>query len=77
VPKQATVPATLSAPIVSELLRSQLGFSGLVVTDAMRMNGVAAYYDPGEAAIRALLAGVDMVLVPGDTDAALRAVSPP
>ena len=74
VPRQATVPATLSAPIVSELLRSQLGFSGLVVTDAMRMNGVAAYYDPGEAAIRALLAGVDMVLVPGDTDAALRAV---
>lgn len=71
---QATVPATLSAAVVTELLRKQLGFTGLVVTDAMRMNGVAAYYEPGEAAIRALLAGVDMVLMPGDADAAVKAV---
>ncbi len=74
VPKQATVPASLSTPIVTELLRNELGFTGLVVTDAMRMNGVAAYYEPGEAAVRALLAGVDMVLMSGDTDAAIKAV---
>ena len=74
VPKQATVPATLSSSIVSELLRNQLGFAGLVVTDAMRMNGVAAYFEPGEAAVRALLAGVDMILVPEDADAAIKAV---
>ena len=74
VPKQATVPATLSAPIVTELLRNQLGFAGLVVSDSMRMNGVAAYYEPGEAAVRALLAGVDMILISGDTDAAVKAV---
>ncbi len=71
---QATVPSTLSAPVVTELLRNQLGFTGLVVTDSMRMNGVAAYYEPGEAAIRALLAGVDMVLMSGDADAAIKAV---
>ena len=49
---------------------NQLGFTGLVVTDAMWMNGVAAYYEPGEAAVRAILAGVDMVLMSPDTDAA-------
>ncbi|HQR67448.1 MAG TPA: glycoside hydrolase family 3 N-terminal domain-containing protein [Thermoanaerobaculia bacterium] len=74
VPAQATVPASLSAPVVTGLLRGQLGFGGLVVTDALRMNGVASYYDPGEAAILALLAGVDMVLLPGDADAAVKAV---
>ncbi len=74
IPAQATVPATLSAPIVTDLLRKQLGFTGLVVTDAMRMNGVTAYYEPGEAAIRALLAGVDMILMPTDVDAAVKAV---
>ncbi|MFI5181510.1 MAG: glycoside hydrolase family 3 protein [Thermoanaerobaculia bacterium] len=74
VPRQATVPATLSAPVVTELLRNQLGFSGLVVTDAMKMNGVAAYYEPGEAAVRALLAGDDMILASGETDAAIKAV---
>jgi beta-N-acetylhexosaminidase len=74
VPAHATVPASLSAPVVTGLLRGQLGFGGLVVTDALRMNGVASYYDPGEAAVLALLAGVDMVLLPGDADAAVKAV---
>lgn len=71
---QATMPASLSAPVVTGLLRNQLGFAGLVVTDAMRMNGVAAYFEPGEAAVRAILAGVDMILMSPDTDAAIKAV---
>ncbi|MGE5347368.1 MAG: glycoside hydrolase family 3 protein [Acidithiobacillales bacterium] len=71
---QATMPASLSPPVVTELLRNQLGFSGLVVTDAMKMNGVAAYFDPGEAAVRAILAGDDMILASPDTDAAIKAV---
>lgn len=71
---EATMPATLSAPTVTELLRNQLGFGGLVVTDSMRMNGVAAYFEPGEAAVRAILAGVDMILMSPDTDAAIKAV---
>jgi beta-N-acetylhexosaminidase len=73
-PTEATIPATLSAPVVTELLRNQLGFNGLVVTDAMKMNAVAEYFDPGEAAVRAILAGVDMILASPDTDAAVRAV---
>jgi beta-N-acetylhexosaminidase len=71
---QATMPASLSPPVVTELLRNQLGFAGLVVTDAMKMNGVAAYFEPGEAAVRAILAGVDMILMSPDPDAAIKAV---
>ncbi|HYC89053.1 MAG TPA: glycoside hydrolase family 3 protein [Thermoanaerobaculia bacterium] len=67
-----TMPATLSAPVVS-LLRS-LGFEGLVMTDAMDMGGLAAHFDPGEAAVRALEAGVDQVLYSADTDAAIAGV---
>jgi beta-glucosidase-like glycosyl hydrolase len=72
--KDATTPATLSAPIVTELLRKQMGFQGLVVTDAMGMNGVSLHLPPGEAAVRALLAGVDVVLMSPDPDAAIQAV---
>ncbi len=68
------VPATVSAPIVTGLLRKELGFEGLVVTDAMRMGGITFYYEPGEAAIRAILAGADQVLLSSDTDAAVKAV---
>ena len=67
-----TMPATLSAPVVA-LLRS-LGFEGLVMTDAMDMGGLAAHFDPGEAAVRALEAGVDQVLYSADTDAAIAGV---
>jgi len=68
------VPATVSAPIVTGVLRNELGFKGLVVTDAMRMGGITSYYEPGEAAIRAILAGADQILLSGDTDAAIKAV---
>jgi beta-N-acetylhexosaminidase len=67
-----TMPATLSAPVVS-LLRS-MGFDGLVMTDAMDMGGLAAHFDPGEAAVRALEAGADQVLYSADTDAAIAGV---
>ncbi len=72
VTRGATMPATLSAPVMS-LLRS-LGFDGLIVTDAMDMGGLAAHFDPGEAAVRALEAGEDQVLYSADTDAAIAAV---
>ena len=67
-----TMPATLSAPVV-DLLR-QLGFRGLVVSDAFDMGGLAAHFDPGEAAVRAIEAGEDQVLYSPDTDAAIAAV---
>jgi beta-glucosidase-like glycosyl hydrolase len=73
VPRHATMPATLSMPIV-DLLRRDLGFEGLVLTDAMDMGGLAAHFDAGEAAVRAVEAGVDQILFSVDTDAAIAAV---
>jgi beta-N-acetylhexosaminidase len=66
--------ATLSPKIISALLRDELGFDGLVVTDAMDMGGVAQHYTPGEAAVQALLAGADVLLQPPVPDAALAAL---
>jgi beta-N-acetylhexosaminidase len=63
-------PATLSPRILTDLLRKQLGFEGLVVTDAMDMGGVTVRYAPGDAAVRAVLAGVDALLMPPVPDAA-------
>ena len=70
----ATVPASLSPLITTDLLRTTMGFHGLIVTDAMDMGGVTALYSPGEAAVRAVLAGADVMLIPPAPDAALRAL---
>jgi beta-glucosidase-like glycosyl hydrolase len=59
-------PATLSAPVITGLLRGQLGFDGLILTDSMLMDGVARLGTSGELAVRAVLAGNDMVLDPAD-----------
>jgi beta-N-acetylhexosaminidase len=58
------LPATLSRLIMTDLLRNELGFKGLLVTDAMNMGGVTKAYSPEDAALKAILAGVDMVLLP-------------
>ena len=68
------VPATLSPAILTDLLRKQLGFKGLVVTDALEMGGIAKGFNSGEACVRALEAGADTLLMPPDPDAAIRAV---
>ena len=67
-------PATLSPNILTDLLRKQLGFEGLVITDALDMGGITVRYAPGEAAIRAFLAGADALLMPPVPDAAYEAV---
>jgi len=56
------VPATLSEPIVTGLLKGRLGFGGVVVSDDMEMAAVADRYEAGEAAVLAVLAGVDLLL---------------
>lgn len=56
------LPATLSPKIISELLREELGFKGLIVTDAMTMGGITTLYSPEEAALKAVQAGVDVIL---------------
>src|SRR5262249_56258715 len=66
--------ATLSTHILSDLLRKELGFQGLIVTDAMDMGGITVRYAPGEAAVRAILAGVDALLMPPVPDAAFEAL---
>ena len=64
------VPATLSPRILTDVLRHELNFQGLVVTDAMDMGGITVRYAPGEAAVRAVLAGADALLMPPVPDAA-------
>jgi beta-glucosidase-like glycosyl hydrolase len=61
------MPATLSAEILGRLLRRELGFSGLVVTDALIMEGFSEGADEGEGAVLALAAGCDVLLYPQDT----------
>jgi len=64
-------PTSLSEPIVTGVLRRELGFRGLVYTDSMQMAGVTSMYSTGEAAVRAVLAGNDVVLHSPDEGAAL------
>jgi beta-N-acetylhexosaminidase len=56
------VPSTLSPKIVNGLLRNEMGFNGLVFTDALNMQGVSKYFAPGETDLRALMAGNDVLL---------------
>jgi beta-glucosidase len=67
-------PATLSAAVLTGLLREELGFAGLVVTDALVMEAITAHHGAGEAAMLALEAGADLVLMPADADAAMEAI---
>jgi beta-N-acetylhexosaminidase len=74
VPQNGTMPATTSKKIVGELLRRELKFDGLVVSDAMDMGGITEHFDAGEAAIRAIEAGQDQILMSPNVDAAIKAV---
>ncbi len=67
-------PATLSNSVLTGLLRDELHFQGLVVTDAMDMGGITTRFAPGEAAVRAVLAGADALLMPPVPDAAFEAL---
>jgi beta-N-acetylhexosaminidase len=69
------LPATLSPRILTDLLRKEMGFKGLVVTDAMEMGGIVNTFGSAQAAVMAVRAGVDMVLLPGDPPAAIDAIS--
>lgn len=60
------LPATLSSAITTDILRKDMGFRGLVVTDAMSMKGVKKLFANGDAAVRAVQAGNDVILMPPD-----------
>jgi beta-N-acetylhexosaminidase len=69
-----SVPATLSPAIMTRLLRDSLKFRGLTFSDALTMEGVAGGYGVGESAVRAVAAGVDVLLMPVNTRQAIDAV---
>jgi beta-N-acetylhexosaminidase len=60
---QPDMPASLSSAIINDLLREQLGYDGLVITDALDMDAIDTVYTPAEAAIRAVQAGNDLILL--------------
>ena len=67
-------PATLSHNIMHKLLREEMGFSGLVVTDALEMRSITNNYSPDEAAVLAMEAGADMLLLPPDIEVAMESL---
>lgn len=66
--------SSLSKPVIGEFLRDSLGFQGLVFTDAMNMKGVSAWFKPGDAEVKAFLAGNDIILMPADVPKAIAAI---
>ncbi|MEL7507645.1 MAG: glycoside hydrolase family 3 N-terminal domain-containing protein [Cyanobacteria bacterium J06554_1] len=69
-----THPATLSKPILTGLLRQELGFDGLIVTDALVMGAITETYGAYEAAVLAVAAGADVVLMPADVEGCIQAI---
>jgi beta-glucosidase-like glycosyl hydrolase len=72
--KTRNQPTSLSKKVVTELLQEQLGFQGLVITDGMGMKAVTKHHKPGEAALKALQAGNDIILCPVDVPAAVECI---
>lgn len=70
----AQYPATLSAPILTGQLRDKLGFTGLIVTDALMMDAIAKRYGINEPPVLAVEAGADILLMPSDPEGAINAV---
>ncbi len=68
------LPATLSHNVLTGLLRDELGYKGLIVTDALEMQAVASLFTQGEAAVRAIEAGADVLLMPVDPEPCIKAI---
>ena len=67
-------PALFSHALVTDLLRDELGFSGIIMTDSLQMQAMSDYYSSGEVAVMAIQAGVDVLLCPMDLDASIQAL---
>ncbi len=68
-------PAVFSYEMVTEILRGELGFTGVVMTDSLQMQAMTDHYSAGETAVRAVKAGVDMLLCPADVENAVAALA--
>ena len=67
-------PCSLSGTVITEKLRSEMGYDGIVITDALNMGAVSSWYTSAEAAVMAVQAGVDLLLMPSDFPSAYQAV---
>lgn len=74
VPEVDDKPALLSYRLATELLREEMGFDGVVMTDSLEMQAVSAYYSETQAIVGAVQAGVDLLLCPTDLDAGIEAL---
>lgn len=72
---RANRPTTLSKNTIINLLKGDMGYDGLVFTDALEMKGVTKYFKPGEVEAEALVAGNDILLLPEDIDASVKAIN--
>ncbi|MBC7848861.1 MAG: serine hydrolase [Chitinophagaceae bacterium] len=72
--KTANRPTSISYNSVTKLLRNELGFNGLTFTDALEMQGVRKFFPDGEASAQALIAGNDMLCLPGDIPASIKRI---
>lgn len=68
------IPCSMSGAVVTDILRNELNFNGVIITDAMNMKAISEYYASDEAAIMALKAGCDMILMPEDFEKAYNGV---
>ncbi|MEO0404637.1 MAG: glycoside hydrolase family 3 N-terminal domain-containing protein, partial [Bacteroidota bacterium] len=66
IPALDSTTSTLSSKIIKDLLREEMAFDGLIFTDALNMKGVSSFYEPGELDLKALEAGNDILLFPGN-----------
>lgn len=71
---EEAVPSSLSGTIMTDVLRDELGFQGVIITDALDMSAITEYYTTEEAAVMALQGGADMLLMPEDFEKAYEAV---
>lgn len=74
VPDIDELPATLSYKITTEMLRNEMHFEGIAITDSLAMSSIADNYGVGESAVMSIKAGIDMLLDPTDIDTAINAV---
>lgn len=74
VPDIDELPATLSYKITTEMLRNEMHFEGIAITDSLAMGSIADNYGVGESAVMSIKAGIDMLLDPTDIDTAIDAV---
>jgi len=65
---------TLSRPTITGLLKEELGFRGLIITDALNMKGLSSFFEPGIREVEAVKAGNDILLMPADVDEAISAI---